>query len=67
MNDLSEENTSGGGAIAGIGIGPEGEPPKKKFKSYKEFLEDVYPAIPATSLTVQKRRKKYPRRSIELS
>lgn len=67
MIDLSEENTAGSGAIAGVGVGPEGEPPKKKLKSYKEFLENAYPTIPATSMTVQKRRKKYPTRSIQLS
>lgn len=68
MTNLSEENTAGSGAVAGLGVGPDGEPPKKKLKSYKQFLEDSgYPAIPAKSFTVQKRRKKYPKRPIDLT
>lgn len=47
MNEEAPVNAVGGGAIAGVGIGPQGEPPvkakmtKKPLKRFKDYIKRI--------------------------
>jgi hypothetical protein len=47
MNEEAPVNAVGGGNIAGVGIGPQGEPPakakmtRKPLKRFKDFMSKV--------------------------
>jgi hypothetical protein len=47
MNEEAPVNAVGGGHIAGVGIGPQGEPPakakmtRKPLKRFKDFMSKV--------------------------
>lgn len=76
-------NSVGSGAIAGMGVGPDGEPgvskkaqkahQKRALMTFRRFYnkgldeDDAQPSIPAKSLTVQKKLKKHPRKTIDLT
>ena len=76
-------NTVGSGAVAGLGVGPQGEPPvykkpkplKRKLPFYYFNEQDevvrsdvgVFGSVPAKHLTIQKHRKKYTKKQIPLT
>lgn len=41
QEDGAPVNAVGGGAIAGLGVGPQGEPPVRKRKKFSVFMRSV--------------------------